>query len=288
MRELRVHFSQDPDGPVATLEIAPELRVRWGGRALEVSLLFEHDDTDRDPVLAFRDLGTGEDLLRSPPLPGQHFLDLREIWRTRRGEGFSLQAPGNGELPVRVWALDFEGNLARGRIHEQAGRLEQALAAYQASASPSREDEVRRIQALLAGSRASDPQSGASSGSGSISPSPASGSPEEIEGEEVVLHILRAIAADGKVDSREMRTLKALGPAFQVPGPRLQELIQQVRDEGVGAEGGAMVPAQVLRELLTRAARGGRIGPRSSALLKRASHALGLTKDDVKAILAGS
>ena len=71
-----------------------------------------------------------------------------------------------------------------------------------------------------------------------------------------------------------MKTLKALGKVFAIERERLQTYIEKVRQEGAPADGAPMVAEEVMRDLVRRAAAGGRIGPQSAQTLKRAAQAL--------------
>jgi uncharacterized tellurite resistance protein B-like protein len=271
MTALEVLFGQDQDGTIATL------RFRGGGDAaefagapVEVALLLAKDTLGEDPVLTLRSLPELVPRVRSEPLPGALFLRLRAVWEARQAEGFRVEVgPEEGSaqgVESARFALDFGGHLARGRAHEVAGRLSEALAEYEASDSPTRVDEVARVKAALAGT--STPE-------------------ERLVDEEAVLEILRAIAADGKVDAAEMQTLKALGQCFGLTKDSLQGYIERVRKEQRPADGAPMVAAEVMRDLFRKAAGPGRVGPRSSQTLKRAAQALGLTVAQVKEIVSG-
>lgn len=278
MRELTIHFSKDEDGPLAVLDFLVDEAAGIRDRSLELALLFEADDAARDPVVAVRDLGAAGTLFRSPPLPGTLFLRLREVWERRRAEGFRVHLVAAGaepeEIGVAVFALDFAGHLARGRALEAAGDLAGALEAYRASSSPTRDEEVRRVQGALEGR--------------TVPPPPEEPGEAGLGDEVVVLEVLRAIAADGKVDKQELRVLQALSAVFRIDPKRLRDMITTVKSEPRPPDGKAMVPAEVLRSLIRRAARQGRIGPESSRTLNRAAQALGLTVEEIRAIVKAS
>lgn len=273
MTGLEVLFRQDQDGATATL------RFRVGGdpgrlaaEPVEVALLLDKDILGEDPVLTLRRPPELAPRVRSEPIPGALFLRLRRVWQARQAEGFSVEIGGSdpARTPVLAraprYALDFGGHLGRGRAHEAAGRLAEALAEYERSDSPTRGEEIARVKAALSGTEPPVTR---------------------LVDEEAVLTIIRAIAADGKVDPKEMKTLKALGQCFGLGREELQGYITRVRDEEPPEGGAPMVAAEVMRDLLRRAAGRGRVGPDSSQTLKRAARALGLSMAQVKEIVSG-
>jgi hypothetical protein len=75
------------------------------------------------------------------------------------------------------------------------------------------------------------------------------------------------------------------GPAFGLSPARLKELMAQVHEEPLDPEGHAMVPEEVLTQLLRRATAGGHVGPDSSRVLHLASKALGLTREQIRGVI---
>lgn len=252
-----------------------------GSSDLELSLVYFRDDPGQDPVLGLRSIGSSRWIVRSEPLPGECFLRLREVWEARRGEGFRLESVIDGvrrSVDVARFALDFEGHWARARAHEQAGRVPEALEAYRRSSAPGASDEVARLSQAPARGGEAPPSSEAPARAEASPGSQTPASAEALDDEAAILAILRAIAADGKVDAQEMKTYQALSKVFPVPAARTRELVQQVRDEPRDPDGTPMDPRAVLGALVRRARVVGRIGPESTQALRRAAAALGLDR----------
>ncbi len=268
-------FHRDRDGERLGLEV----RVRPGdslpGTAVSPVLVFAGKGPGSGPALALLDPGSGRILYRSPPLPGEVFRWLREILARRGLEGLGARevsshrcGPGR-DLELVSPGLDCEGHYARAVAALEAGDREAARRAFQAS-----DCEAARAALARLGMPGADAE--------------AAPAPSELDPEELARSVMRAVAADGRIDEAERRVLRLLAQAFPVGRDRLAELWREVSGEPRPSQAGPLDPEAVLREAVAGARRTGRVGPSSRQLVARLAQVLGVARERVAEVVRSS